>query len=469
MDNRPPPSAPDGPSQRAGSTRALAIGAAALTVALVVSLGLVFVSSQATDQVAENAANLHWTNSMLGGAGLARAASAQAVFFGVDEQIGVASAGAARRALAEARSTLQPIAANPSVPLLGSAGDETIELNLSRFVGAAQSVIDLLEANRVEAAADAHQLELEPAFAALQADLLQRQALIEMRIEDSETLAGRISVATQFLVTLLIPVAALLLYRRIVGRQVREAGLVMEARLRAEQELNRAKDEFIAGISHEFRTPLTSIFGFSEVLIDSGMIDPESSMELIGLINSESAELSRMVEDLLTAARLESEALTISTTTVDPAEIVESVLGPWRRSGHDILVDLAPAAVIADPLRLRQILRNLISNAVKHGGRHVAVVGLLVQDGYAWSIVDDGPGVSDEIAGRLFERYIHDGRRALLAGSVGLGLNIARSLAEAMGGSLEYSRNDGATWFTLVSPIAETSDRAAEAVDVGVA
>jgi signal transduction histidine kinase len=373
-------------------------------VALVVSLGLVFVSSRATDQVAENATNLHWTNSMLGGAGLARAASAQAVFFGIDEQIGVATEEAADRALEEARSILQPIAANPSVPLLGSAGDETIELDLSRFVAAAQRVIDLLETEQVEAAADALQLELEPALVALQAELVQRQALIENRIEETETMAGRVSIATQFLVTLLIPVAALLLYRRIVKRQVREAGLVMETRLRAEQELNRAKDEFIAGLSHEFRTPLTSIFGFSEVLIDSGLVDPDSSMELIGLINSESAELSRMVEDLLTAARLEAEALTISATTVDPAEIVESVLGPWRRSGHDILVDLAPAAVAADPLRLRQILRNLISNAVKHGGRHVAVVGLHVQGGYAWSVVDDGPGVSDEIAGRLFER-----------------------------------------------------------------
>jgi signal transduction histidine kinase len=352
--------------------------------------------------------------------------------------------------------------------LLGEVGDEAIELSLSQFVVAAQTVIDLLEADRVEAAADSHQLEVEPAFAALQADLLQRQTLIENRIEETETMAGRISVATQFLVTLLIPVAALLLYRRIAKRQVREAGLVMEARLRAEQELNRAKDEFIAGISHEFRTPLTSIFGFSEVLIDSGLVDPDSSMELIGLINSESAELSRMVEDLLTAARLEAEALTISTATVDPADIVDSVIAPWRRSGTDIVVDLAPAAVAADPLRLRQILRNLISNAFKHGGRHVAVVGLHVQGGYAWSVVDDGPGVPDEIAGRLFERYIHDGRRALLAGSVGLGLNIARSLAEAMGGSLEYSRNDATTWFTLVSPLAETSDRAIDAARLGV-
>ena len=132
-------------------------------------------------------------------------------------------------------------------------------------------------------------------------------------------------------------------------------------------------------------------------------------------------------------------------------------------------MDLAPATVLADPLRLRQILRNLVSNAVKHGGGRVAVVGLYAAGGYAFSVVDDGPGVSEEIAGRLFERYIHDGRRALLAGSVGLGLNIARSLAEAMGGSLEYSRHGEATWFTLVTPLAESSNQIAETVDVGVA
>lgn len=450
-------------------TRSFAVAMAALTVALAVSLAMLFVSSEATGRVADNAAHLHWTNSMVGSVGLARAANAQAVFFAVDEAIGVATEEATRAAVIEAEETLEPVRANLQVPTLDQALDTTVGEATASFVEAADRVLLLIASDDVVAAAEANKNEVEIAFVSLEQTLLRRQAFVEAQIADTETLAGRLSTATRFLVTLLIPMSALFLYRRIVKRQVREAGLVMEAKLKAEQELNRAKDEFIAGLSHEFRTPLTSIFGFSEVLIDSGLIDPDASMELISLINAESAELSRMVEDLLTAARLEAGALSISLHEVDPRETVESVLGPWKRAGRRFLVRIDDGGMMADPLRIRQVLRNLVSNAAKHGGTKMAVVGRSTLTGYELSVVDDGPGVSEEIEARLFERYIHDGSRALLAGSVGLGLNIARSLAEAMGGSLTYARRGDKTWFTVTVPTAEPNAMTAPSVELGAA
>ena len=432
--------------------RTVAVLIGALVVALAISLALVSASAQNTDRITRNAESLHWTNSALGSAAVARVANAQAVFFAVDESIGVASPAATQTAITEARSALSSVDAL-TASVASDVSPASVE-RVHRFVAAAGGVLDLVENDRVTEALAESQTELEPAFVALESDLGEAQSTIRGRIADTQATAGRLATVTQIIVTLLIPLVAVVTYRRIIRRQVRDRSIVADAKLQAERALNKAKDEFIAGLSHEFRTPLTSIYGFSEVLIESGIVDPESSLELINLINMESAELSRMVEDLLTAARLESEALTIVTTSVDPAAELEAVLSPMRRSGAEIEVDLSGGPVLADALRLRQILRNLLSNATKHGGGHIGVVGRRQGTSYVWSVVDDGPGVPPEIADRLFDRFVHDGRHALLAGSVGLGLNIARSLAIEMGGALEYRRDGALTVFTFSLPLA---------------
>jgi signal transduction histidine kinase len=325
---------------------------------------------------------------------------------------------------------------------------------LSVFVEAAENVLAAIEGGEAASAAAANRNEVERAFRALEQELQAEQSAIEDNIAATESTAGLISLFTQATVTLLIPVTALGVYRTIVRRQVRERGMAMQARLDAEREVSKAKDEFIAGLSHEFRTPLTSIYGFSELLIESGALDPAMSLELIGLINVESAELSRMVDDLLAAARIESDAITFQPSTIDLQEQLDLVVAPFVRADRTIEVDLARSAVVADPLRLRQVLRNLVSNAVKHGGSTVAVFGRADGDRYVCSVADDGAGVPTEIEARMFERFVHDGRQALLVGSVGLGLGIAKSLLEGMGGTLEYERRGDGTFFTFTLPLA---------------
>ncbi len=449
------PSVKDAPEEQAPATRnrAVALTVGTLGVALAMSLALAFASARNTDQVTRNAESLHWINSVMGTTAVARVANAQAVFFAFDQSIEVASPEAAEAAIDEARRALEAVSAwTVQVP---PDVDQLLVENADRFVAVGSVVLDLASSGQVDEALEANVDRLEPAFKLLETDLVTAQQGIRDRIADTQALAGRLATVTQIAVTLLIPLAALITYRRIIQRQVREHGLLADARLEAERALNRAKDEFIAGLSHEFRTPLTSIYGFSEVLIETGIVDPESTLELINLINVESAELSRMVEDLLTAARLESEALTIAPTSLDPATECEAVLGPMRRSGLDVTTDLASRPISADGLRLRQILRNLLSNAAKHGGDRIGVVGRVQGSFYVWSVVDDGGGVPASIADRLFDRFVHDGREALLAGSVGLGLNIARSLAEAMGGELAYTRQEGLTVFTFTTPLAQ--------------
>jgi signal transduction histidine kinase len=447
--------------------RVLALGVASALVIVLIGLGLALASAEGTRKVAANARDLHWTNAVLGSAALARSANAQAVFFAVDHSMGVAPEQSLAQAIREAEAASEVlhdlvISSERPPPRIVA-----LEEDLNRLMSALESVIALVRVGDVDGALRANQGDVESAYLETTELLRARRESIEDRIATTEGAAGRIAVVTSLMVTLLVPLTALVVYRSIVRRQLRERRAQMEAKLQAERELNIAKDEFIAGLSHEFRTPLTSIYGFSEVLIDSGLIDPESSIELIKLINSESSELSRMVDDLLVAARIEAGALSFKAIEMDVAEAVAAVLAPVLRSGVAIEADVEPVNVWADPLRVRQVVRNLISNAVKHGGPHIAVYGRTERNEFVCSVVDDGPGVPNEIVGQLFERFVHDGRQALLAGSVGLGLNIARSLVLEMRGDLVYERMRGTTWFTFRLPLASNAHIPALALQTG--
>jgi signal transduction histidine kinase len=174
-----------------------------------------------------------------------------------------------------------------------------------------------------------------------------------------------------------------------------------------------------------------------------------------------------MVDDLLIAARIEAGALSFKPSEMDVAEATAAVLAPMLRTGASIQVDVEPANVWADPLRVRQVIRNLVSNAIKHGGPRVGIYGRIERGEFVCSVVDDGAGVPDEIVGQLFERFVHDGRQALLAGSVGLGLNIARSLVLEMNGDLVYERIRGTTWFTFRLPLAPNLQSDARLMEAG--
>ncbi|MDH5372404.1 MAG: ATP-binding protein, partial [Acidimicrobiia bacterium] len=115
--------------------------------------------------------------------------------------------------------------------------------------------------------------------------------------------------------------------------------------------------------------------------------------------------------------------------------------------------------------RLRQVIRNLVSNAVKHGGEHIEILARPNEDSYLITVSDDGPGVPSELQSRVFERFVHHGSAAQSKGSVGLGLSIARLLTEGMGGSLRYERNGGKTSFLIDLPLADPNT--SEAEDLG--
>ncbi len=267
-------------------------------------------------------------------------------------------------------------------------------------------------------------------------------------------LSGRIEIVSRLLVTFLIPVAAISGYRLVVRNQNRHAHRSLEAKLEAERQLNRAKDTLIADISGELRSPLTSIYGFSELLIEHGIVDPSEAMELVGLINHDSAELARMVEDLLVASRLDEGAVEYEPAAVDLMAELETVAAQIRRTGRTVNVRGRKVQVWADPIRLRQIARNVLSNAVNHGGPRIEIA-VAVQDGNVLcTFADDGPGLPPDVEILMFDRVVHNGRQILLTGTTELGLAVARSLAVGMGGDLSCDRTLGWTSFLLRLPLA---------------
>jgi signal transduction histidine kinase len=302
-------------------------------------------------------------------------------------------------------------------------------------------------------------------FEALRDSLNTLRLAEETALSSTGATASRLAEIVTFLVALLLPLGAVAAYRYAARRQLHSAEVQLDARLEAEREVVRAKDEFIGNISHELRTPLTSIFGFSELLLESGVVDPTAAMDLIGLINYESAELTRMVEDLLVSARVEANALVYKTQVVDIRRELDSVMAIMKHTGAGVDVLIADNECWGDPVRVRQILRNLLSNAQRYGGTNIRFTARQQGDMLELVIADDGLGVPADMEPRLFTRFVHGGKEALMTGSVGLGLSVVGSLVEDMGGAVGYSKTDGWVRFIVALPANEAVAKSQGQID----
>lgn len=224
------------------------------------------------------------------------------------------------------------------------------------------------------------------------------------------------------------------------------------------ERLVRSKDEFVAAISHELRTPLTAVVGFSGLLHESrSSLDEEQVASMIADIVRESAEVSSIVEDLLVIARADIGMVTLLPEAVSVADQVEQVTQNLDFSGQSVSVQIIDDAVEVDPVRFRQIIRNLVTNAVRYGGEQIHISSHLDGDRHVIAVADNGSGIGSDAAERIFEAYERAHEQPSQPASVGLGLAVARSLARAMGGDIEYCRVDGWTRFELSVPVADVS------------
>jgi len=216
--------------------------------------------------------------------------------------------------------------------------------------------------------------------------------------------------------------------------------------------LIEAKDRFLATVSHEIRTPLTSVLGFAELLRDP---DPTLSGDdrrlMLAAISEQAQELANLVEDLLVASRSEIGKLSISDIRFDVGAQIRTILE--ARAGDDPQWtsddETARWWSQGDPIRFRQILRNLLTNAERYGGPDVRVDVRVSGDGVIVEVSDDGAGIPGHQHDRIFDTYHTAHATPGRPGSVGIGLSISRQLAELMGGSVDYRRVDGRSVFAV--------------------
>ena len=215
----------------------------------------------------------------------------------------------------------------------------------------------------------------------------------------------------------------------------------------------RMKDEFIATVSHELRTPLTSIHG-SLSLMDSGVPakSPEKSAELIRIAKDNSQRLVRLIDDILSIAKVESEKMKFYLRPVDLDELVTDAIDANREYAKQFGVHLQVetgaenARVLGDRDRLMQVLTNLLSNAVKHSPEHgVISVEIVRNDGY-WRVMitDSGPGIPESFRDEVFKKFAQaDATDRRKRGGTGLGLSISKAIIDRLGGRIGFDSEPG--------------------------
>jgi signal transduction histidine kinase len=220
------------------------------------------------------------------------------------------------------------------------------------------------------------------------------------------------------------------------------------------EQLVRSKDEFIASVSHELRTPLTVVVGLANEMKEGfGQFTDDELSEFIGLVAGQGNEVANIVEDLLVIARADIDRITVLPEAVDLAAHVRAVFAGLEQDEDLAVIGQAPPAW-CDPGRLRQIVRNLLTNAVRYGGKRVRVELGVIGDQARVEVCDDGEGIDEQDHDRVFEAYHRAHDRRGQPASVGLGLTVSKRLAELMGGDLTYYRRDGWSVFALSLPVA---------------
>jgi two-component system, OmpR family, sensor kinase len=233
-------------------------------------------------------------------------------------------------------------------------------------------------------------------------------------------------------------------------------------------ELDSARKQFIANASHELRTPIFSLGGFVE-LLDEDDPSPEERAEFVRTMRQQIERLTKLTADLLNLSQLDAGGIVMAIRSVDLSSLARDVAREFgaradlRGSRLELRTPDRPVIAVADPDRVRQIIRILLDNAFTHTpeGTSVTVTIYSVNQRAELTVSDDGTGIPQRVQKRIFERFY----TADSAGGSGLGLAIARELAQRMEGHIAISSSRRFTAFTLDLPIASPGAPAAVAVD----
>jgi len=215
--------------------------------------------------------------------------------------------------------------------------------------------------------------------------------------------------------------------------------------------LNNMRKEFVADVSHELKTPITSIKGFSETLLD-GVDDKETEMHFLKIINDNADRMERLVQDLLTLSKYDKRVEKNNIREFDLGELTKQCAEKFeievkrKNQKLECFVTANVPKVLADRDGIERVITNIISNSVKYtqeGGKIDVYVGFVHSDAYV-KIKDNGIGIPERDLNRIFERFYRvDKARSRMSGGTGLGLSIAKEIVEQNKGSIDIRSEEG--------------------------
>ena len=209
--------------------------------------------------------------------------------------------------------------------------------------------------------------------------------------------------------------------------------------------LDNMRKEFVADVSHELKTPITSIMGYSDTLLE-GKYDEDTRVKFLSVISSEARRMARLVTDLLTLSRYDNKKASKEMTSFDLGELVKKCIEKLKfeieKKGHNVecFVTASVPPVLADKDGIERVVLNILSNAIKYtpdNGMIKVYVGFVYNDAYI-KVIDNGIGIPEEDLDRIFERFYRvDKARSRELGGTGLGLSIAKEILDKNKGSID--------------------------------
>ena len=232
----------------------------------------------------------------------------------------------------------------------------------------------------------------------------------------------------------------------------RPAGLVaLIQNITEHVKLDNMRKEFVADVSHELKTPITSIMGYADTLLE-GEYDEETRTKFLTVISSEAKRMARLVTDLLTLSRYDSKRVTSDVTNFDLGDLAKKCIGKLKfeieKKEHQVecFVTASDPPVIADKYGIERVILNILSNAIKYTPDHGVIkvyVEFVYNDAYI-KVIDNGIGIPEEDLERIFERFYRvDKARSREFGGTGLGLSIAKEILDQNKGSINIKSETG--------------------------
>lgn len=245
--------------------------------------------------------------------------------------------------------------------------------------------------------------------------------------------------------------------------------LKTQEKIKAESEMERMRANLLRAVSHDLRTPLTSIYGSTSAVIENyDTLSKEQNLKLLGDVQKDSQWLIHMVENLLSVTRIDSSKVHVSKTPVVLEELIDSVLVKFKkRCPEQKVITEIPDDFISipmDPILIEQVLLNILENAVYHAlGMTELILKVEAKDGKAiFSILDNGCGISPEVKDKIFNGYIShsdtpaDGSR----NNMGIGLSVCSTIVKAHGGEIHASnRPEGGAIFYFILEVEEANEQ----------